>query len=60
MEQRFKKMREQVEMMRWLVESSGKSQSHTDPNEALVKVAKLTESDNIEGHPTTFEQQMRA
>ena len=58
MEQCFQEMREQVEMMRWLVESSGKSQLHTDPNEALVKVAKLTESDDIKGYPTTFEQQM--
>ena len=55
MEQRVEEMREQVETMRRLVESLGKSRSHTHPNEALVKVAKLTESDDIEGYLTTFE-----
>lgn len=60
MEQRVEEMREQVETMRRLVESSGKSRSHTHPNEALVKVAKLTESDDIEGYLTTFERQMLA
>ena len=40
------------------MEYSGRSKHHT--GEALVKVAKLTDSDDIEGHLLTFEGQMRA
>ena len=55
MEWHFEEMWEQVETMRRLVESSGKSRLHAHPGEALVRVAKLTESDDIEWHLTTFE-----
>ena len=40
--------------MRRLVERSGKSRSHAHPGEALVRVAKRTESDDIEGYSTTL------
>ena len=46
--------------MRRLVERSGKSRSHAHPGEALVRVAKRTESDDIEGYSTTFDRQMQA
>ena len=55
MEQCFKEMQKQVETMRHLVESSEKCWPHTHHGEALVRVMKLTESDDIKGYLTTFE-----
>ena len=58
MERRVCEMKEQMEAMCKMMEHSGRSKTH--PGEALVKVAKLAETDDIEGYLLTFERQMVA
>ena len=58
MERRVNEMKEQMETMYRLMERSGKSKSNS--GEALVKVAKLSDVDDIEGYLLTFERQMVA
>lgn len=43
-----------------LVENVGKSKSSLQSGEGVVKVAKLTDADDIEAYLTTFEQLMAA
>ena len=57
-ERRAAEMKEQMEAMFRLVERTTKGKK--DSGEALVKVAKLTDSDDIEGYLVTFERQMTA
>ena len=57
MERRVVEMKEQMEAMCRLMEHSGRSKAHA--GEALVKVAKLTDSDDIEGYLLTIAQQSR-
>ena len=56
MERRVDEMREQMDAMIRLMEGSAKSKPPS--GEALVKVAKLAETDDIEGYLLTFERQM--
>ena len=56
MERLVGEMREQMDVMVWLMEGNAKSKPPL--GEALVKVAKLAETDDIEGYLLTFEQQM--
>ena len=58
MERRVGEMREQMDVMVQLMEGSTKSKPPS--GEALVKVAKLAETDDIEGYLLTFERQMVA
>ena len=51
-------MREQIEAMLKLVERTAKGKASS--GEALVKVARLTDSDDIEGYLLTYERQMAA
>ena len=52
-------MREQMDMLRRLVEESRQREVAT-PREQDVKVAKLTDKDDIEAYLTTFERLMKA
>ena len=54
MERQVKKMKAQVDVMCRLIKSSAKSKS------SLVRVAKLADTDDIEGYLLTFERQMAA
>ena len=58
MEQRVGEIKEQMEAMVRLVERTTKGK--TNSGEALVKVAKLTDANDIEGYLLTFERQMAA
>ena len=57
-EQLVSEIKEQMEAMVRLVERTTKGK--TNSGEALVKVAKLTDADDIEGYLLTFERQMAA
>ena len=57
--QREAEMQEKFEMvMRVLEHTAGKSKSPVSSGELTVKVAKLTDDNDIEGYVTTFERQM--
>ena len=58
MDRRVSEMKEQMEAMYKFTERSGKNKSQR--GEALVKVAKLSDTDDIEGYLLTFERQMAA
>ena len=58
--QREEEMQQKIEMMMRLVQNVGKSKLSTPAGESAVKVAKLTEDDDIEGYLMTFERQMAA
>ena len=58
MDRRISEMKEQMEAMYKFMERSGKNKSQR--GEALVKVAKLSDTDDIEGYLQTFERQMAA
>ena len=58
MEKRVGEMKEQMDEMLKLVERTAKGK--TNSGEALVKVAKLMDSDDIEEYLLTFERQMAA
>ena len=57
-EKRVEQMKEQMDAMFKIVEQSTKGRKNS--GEALVKVAKLIDSDEIEGYLLTFERQMAA
>ena len=57
-EKRVEQMKEQMDAMFKIVEQSTKGRKNS--GEALVKVAKLIDSDDIEGYLLTFERQMAA
>ena len=57
-ERRQREMDEKMEVVMRLVENVGKSKSNS--GEGAVRVAKLTDDDDIEGYLTTFERQMAA
>ena len=56
MERQVCEMKEQMEAMCKMMEHSDRSKTH--PGEALVKVAKLADTNDIEGYLLTFEQQI--
>ena len=53
-------MREQMQMLRKLIESRRPEESRTRPTEGEAKLVKLTEQDDIESYLTAFERIMRA
>ena len=57
MEQRVSDVREQMDAMCKMMEQTGRKKT---AGEALVKVAKLADTDDIEGYLLTFERQMIA
>ena len=59
-ERREHKMQEKMDMVMRLVENVGKSKVHLQSGEWVVKVAKLTDDDDIEGYLTTLEWHMAA
>ena len=58
MERRVSEMKGQMETFCKMMERTGRGK--TNPGEALVKVSKLADTDDIEGYLLTFERQMTA